>query len=192
MSRAEFNGSMHITLAVFLIGFSASYAVAQNIDSSSLRPSSDIRRDMTLIPAGQFKRGCDQFGPEHGAPSSQVYLDAFMIDIYEVTNQRLETVMPDHKLRRSKSSACDDCPVSKITWYEAADFCHLIGKALPSEAQWEKAAGGKDGCEFSWGPDFNPEKSMARGGLELSDKASPVGSYPANKYCLHDMGGKLS
>ena len=182
---------MHIILTVFLIVASAVCSVAQVADPKSAEPTFDIVRDMVLIPAGRFKRGCDQLGPEHGAPASQVYLDAFMIDIYEVTNQRLEAVMPDHRLRRSKSSTCDNCPVSKITWYEAADFCHLTGKALPSEAQWEKAASGKDGCEFSWGPDFKPESSLARGGLELRDKASSVGSYPPNKYGLYDMGGNM-
>ena len=182
---------MHIILAALLIGCSATFAAAQNLNLRSLEASSDIVRDMVLIPAGKFKRGCDQLGPEHGAPMSQVYLDAFMIDIYEVTNRRLEEIMPDHKLRRSKSSVCDDCPVSKITWYEAADFCHLIGKSLPSEGQWEKAAGGEDGCEFPWGPDFKREDSKVRGGFELKDKASPVGSYPPNKFGVYDMAGNM-
>lgn len=149
----------------------------------------DITQDMVLIPAGKFQRGCDALGPEHGAPAHEVYLDDFMIDQYEVTNKKLEEVMPDHLLRRSRSSSCDNCPVSKITWYEAADYCHLIGKALPSEAQWEKAAGADNGCEFPWGPEWDPK--LAHGGLELQDHASPVGRYPPNKFGLYDMAGNL-
>ncbi len=146
---------------------------------------------MVLIPAGKFKRGCDKFGPQHGAPAHEVYLNSFMIDKYEVTNKELEKIMPDHKLRRSKLSHCDDCPVSKITWYEAADYCHLIGKSLPSEAQWEKAAGGDTGCDFPWGKEFDSEKKLARGGFQLKEGPLPVGSYPPNKYGLYDMAGNL-
>ena len=65
----------------------------------------------------------------------------------------------------------------------------MIGKALPSEAQWEKAAGAASGCEFPWGPEFDPAKKQARGGLELKEKANLVGGYPPNKYGLYDMAG---
>ncbi|MFQ5443650.1 MAG: formylglycine-generating enzyme family protein [Nitrospinales bacterium] len=148
-----------------------------------------MTEDMKLIPAGPFMRGCDPLGPDHGAPRHKVYLDSFMMDQFEVTNHRLEEVMPDHKLRRSPVSHCDRCPASKITWYEAADYCYLIGKALPSEAQWEKAAGGADGCEFPWGKEFDPK--LAHGGLKLSVGAAEVGSYPPNKYGLYDMAGNM-
>ncbi|GJL78146.1 MAG: hypothetical protein NPINA01_11350 [Nitrospinaceae bacterium] len=150
-----------------------------------------ITEDMVLIPAGTYKRGCDRFGPQHGAPAHSVYLDAFMIDKYEVTNEKFEKVFPEHSLRRSQFSYCDDCPVSKISWYEAADYCHLKGKSLPSEAQWERAAQNGNGCEFPWGPEFNPDEKKARGGLKLRDKASPVGSFPPNKNGIYDMAGNV-
>ena len=176
-------------LLIFWISFSTS-ALAQEPPPSP-GPGDEVAKNMVLIPAGKFIQGCDALGPEHGAPAHPVYLDSFMIDLHEVTNQQFEKIMPDHKLRRSLSSHCDTCPVTKVTWYEAADYCHLIGKALPSEAQWEKAAGGVNGCEFPWGPDFDPEQKLARGGFELKDKASPVGSYPPNKFGLYDMGGNV-
>ena len=174
-------------LVVFII--SAPVALSGQVhESSNVR---DITHDMVLIPVGTFERGCDRFGLKHGAPAYKVYLNAFMIDKYEVTNKRFEEIMPEHKSRRSQLSDCDDCPVSKVTWYEAADFCYLTGKSLPSEAQWEKAAGGTDGCHFSWGNEFDPENPQAHGGLELKDKAAPVGSYPPNKSGIYDMGGNV-
>ncbi len=149
----------------------------------------DVTADMVLIPAGTFKRGCDRFGQQHGAPAHLVYLDAFMIDKFEVTNQSYEEVVPEHRLRRSQFSHCDLCPVTKVSWYEAADYCHLVGKSLPSEAQWEKAASNGNGCEFPWGPKFDPEKNQARGGVKLRDHARPVGSYPPNDKGLYDVAG---
>jgi formylglycine-generating enzyme required for sulfatase activity len=152
---------------------------------------SPITEDMVLIPGGTFKRGCDRFGPEHGAPEQKVHLDAFWIDKYEVTNKNFEKLFSDHNLRRSIFSDCDDCPVSKINWYEAADYCHLIGKSLPSEAQWERSSGNGDGCQFPWGDGFDLINTFARGGLKLRDKATEVGSFPANASGVHDMAGNV-
>jgi formylglycine-generating enzyme required for sulfatase activity len=147
--------------------------------------------DMVVIPSGKFRMGCNQFGPMHGAPEHWVYLSEFMIDRFEVTNKRFEEIIPDHKRRRSKLSKCDKCPVTNVSWYEAVDYCYLTGKTLPTEAQWEKAAGNGDGCGFPWGYDFDPIHSQGRGGLEMRDKSVPVGTYPANKYGIYDMGGNV-
>ena len=67
----------------------------------------------------------------------------------------------------------------------------MIGKALPSEAQWERSAGNGKGCEFPWGEGFDLMNPPARGGLKLNDKASPVGSFPANENGLFDMAGNM-
>ena len=178
---------MQAYLAVLVLALWPLLVSAQ--DDPHANPYRDMTEDMVLIPAGPFEQGCDQLGPEHGAPQHTVYLDAFLIDQYEISNARFEEVMPDHQLRRSRLSGCDDCPVTKVTWYEAADYCYLIGKTLPSEAQWEKAAGGANGCEFPWGPEFDPK--LAHGGKKLRDGASPVGTYPPNKYGVYDMAGNV-
>ena len=179
-----------IWLILTLVTLYGNAAFAQS-EAEFPNPYREMTHDMVLIPAGNFERGCDQLGPEHGAPQHTVYLNPFLIDKFEVTNQRFEEVMPDHKLSRSKLSRCDRCPVSKVTWYEAADYCHLIGKSLPSEAQWEKAAGGNTGCEYPWGPEFDPEKGLAHGKKKLKEGTAKVGSYPPNKYGVFDMAGNL-
>ncbi|MFQ5450140.1 MAG: formylglycine-generating enzyme family protein [Nitrospinaceae bacterium] len=151
----------------------------------------NITDDMVFIHAGTFKMGCDGFGHQHGAPAHLVYLDPYMIDKFEVTNQRYEEIFSEHRLRRSPFSHCDNCPVSRISWYEAADYCHLIGKSLPSEAQWEKAASNGNGCDFPWGSEFDPSQPQARGHLKLRDKSAPVGSYPPNQYGIYDLAGNM-
>tara|TARA_B100000686_G_C16777076_1_gene969225 strand:+ start:817 stop:1590 length:774 start_codon:yes stop_codon:yes gene_type:complete len=162
-------------------------------DASNMPPFQlpEFMEGMAYIEGGVYERGCGQFGPEHGAPRHRVRLREFMIDKREVTNREYEKLFPDHRYRRSQISFCDDCPVTKVTWYNAAEYCYVTGKALPTEAQWEKAAGGKDGCEFPWGPDFDQEKRPARGGFKLKDGASPVGSFPPNKHGIYDMGGNV-
>jgi len=165
--------------------------IAESFAQESATSSPAALQDMVLIPAGIYQKGCNKFGHQHGAPEHPVFVSAFMIDKFEVTNKRFENIFPEHNLRRSRFSNCDDCPVSRLNWYEAADYCHLIGKSLPSESQWEKAAGGETGCDFPWGKAFDLKNPKARGGLKLKQEASPVGSFPPNKYGLYDMGGNM-
>jgi len=153
--------------------------------------AASLTADMVLIPAGKFKMGCNQFGSMHGSPEHIVYLNSFMIDIYEMTNQRYEKIVPEHKLRRSILSKCDKCPVSRVSWYDAADYCYLTGKSLPTEAQWERAAGYNDGCAFPWGYGFDKNSNQVRGGLKLRDNTKPVGSYLPNKNGIYDMAGNV-
>jgi len=174
---------------LFLLFFSCSIFCGNNI--TTWAENSKVLDDMVFIPKGVFKRGCNRFGPQHGAPEQAVHLDSFWIDKYEVTNKKFESIFPEHNLRRSIYGDCDDCPVSKISWYEAADYCHLVGKSLPSEAQWERAAGNGNGCEFPWGNGFDLMSPPARGGLKLHDKAFPVGSFSPNGNGLYDMAGNV-
>ena len=173
---------IEVLIFIFISFFSLTSAFAEE---------SAIIKDMVSIQAGALKIGCNQFGPEHGAPERTIYLDTYWIDKYEVTNKQFESVFPDHNLRRSIYSNCDNCPVSKISWFEAADYCHLIGKSLPSEVQWERAAGNGNGCEFPWGKGFDLINPPARGGLKLHDKAFPVGSFLPNNNGIYDMAGNV-
>ncbi|MDX2078679.1 MAG: SUMF1/EgtB/PvdO family nonheme iron enzyme [bacterium] len=55
----------------------------------------------------------------------------------------------------------DDQPVCGVSWYEAIAFCrwltHATGEAvtLPTDQQWQRAAGGDDGRLFPWGNEWD-------------------------------------
>jgi len=168
---------------------------------------------MVLIPAGEFYMGSDdidssgksqEFGfnepwylPEQ--PKHKVFLNAYYIDITEVTNgafkdwlrksgkytaEQIETIA-----QRLKMGA-DEYPVNTVTWTKAQEYCYANGKRLPSEAEWEKAARGVDAREYPWGNEWHADYLNA--GQNEANLAA-VGSFPkgASPYGVLDMAGNV-
>ena len=84
-----------------------------------------------------------------------------------------------------------DRPVTFVTWYAAVAFCDWLGKRLPTEPEWELAAGGGDpAIEFPWGQDLpsNEVVSWSGGGHE---RPMPVASYPPTGLGFYDLSGNV-
>ncbi len=158
---------------------------------------------MVRIGEGSFLRGSGaEAGRADERPRRTIYLKAFMIDKYEVTNaQYLEFIAATgHKEPFNvygTGSLFDvkgigSLPVVQVTWHDAADYCQWVGKRLPTEAEWEKAARGTDGRQYPWG-DVAPSVRHVNFDRDwvAMETLLPVGSLPdgASPYGVHDMSG---
>ena len=167
---------------------------------------------MVLIPAGEFQMG-DAFseGGTDERPIHTVYVDAFYIDTYEVTNAQYRRFvqatghrapegfgyvngewLSGFKPWLDESLNGDDQPVVCVSWADAKAYCEWAGKRLPTEAEWEKAArGGLVGKKFPWGDEDPDDTQCNFVDRNADDGTSPVGSFTPNGHGLHDMAGNV-
>ena len=163
---------------------------------------------MALIPPGEFQMG-NNTGNSDERPVHPVYIDAFYIDVYEVTNAQYKKFIDanpqwrkdlinrsyhdDGYLKHWKGNNYpvgeDHHPVVYVSWYAAMAYAKWANKRLPTEAEWEKAARGYlVDKTYPWGNLIDTNKANYDRNV---DSTSSVGSYFANGYSLYDMAGNV-
>lgn len=141
---------------------------------------------MVLIPGGEFLFGEDNQAPDE-RPKQTVALDAYYIDKYEVTNAQYKAVFPSHTFEEE----FENYPVTNVSWEQASAYATAVGKRLPTEQEWEKAARGTDGRAYPWGELF--DDGLANTGGGINPKATEVGEFRggASPYGCLDMAGNV-
>ncbi len=142
------------------------------------------------IPAGQYFQGSDiKDAPANEKPAHNVTLDAFCIDLYEVTAREYRSCSDVGKCKRAAtevewpnitpadkkiySPLCTiddpekgDHPINCVSWDMASTYCKAQDKRLPTEAEWEYATRGPDGRVYPWGDEQPTAKHLNACGPE--------------------------
>lgn len=187
-------------------------------DLQKLPPKPSGESPMVMIPAGEFDMGIDQSdiaeltnwakGYDQSAiagwfedetPRHKVYLDAYYIDVYEVTNEMYgkfikATGHKPPKYWNEPRYNDPQQPVVGVTYDDAKAYCDWAGKRLPTEAEWEKVSrGGLIGKKFPWGDTASHDYANYAGtvGSDIWGDSSPVGKFAPNGYGLYDMAGNV-
>jgi serine/threonine-protein kinase len=194
---------------------------------------------MVMVPGGKFFMGSDdRDAMDWEKPIHQVTLTAFCIDTYEVTTAQYKLCSDAGECRRAaienEAVGIDDSnrtiydalcnardpnakgrhPVNCVSWSMAEEYCRAAGKRLPTEAEWEFAARGRDGRRYPWGDETPSGKLLNACGKECAAWAkkshvtldgtmypdddgfattAPVGSFPNGKtpFGAEDMVGNV-
>ena len=157
------------------------------------------------IPGGPFVFGSNE-GEGNEAPERVVELAPYRINKYEITNRLYAAFVEatGHRpafYQNHPLFGLPDRPVVGLSWGDANDFCRHHGLKLPSEQQWERAAGGPEGHLYPWGDEPPTSERANRGARECCDVdgrdgylgTAPVGSYPDGQTPegVMDMAGNV-
>ena len=187
-----------------------SYGEARALKALALvqRKGDDFRPPLTLaeykaqlvtVPAGPFIRGSDTSNWEDERPQASITLPEFRIGKTPVTVGMWQEFCIATKREMPEAPPFNESwvkrehPIVNVSWHDVKEYAAWAKLALPSEAQWEKAARGTDGREYPWGSTFDPERLRCwqNGGEEC--RTAPVGSFPsgASPHGALDMAGNV-
>jgi len=180
-------------------------------------------KDQIAISGGTFWMG----DPDYAKPVHKVTVAPFCIDRTEVTVDAFHTcvksggcppptatvdwrdIKPEDKAKGRGfctwgKKGTDQHPINCVDWNQAVNYCVWTGGRLPTEAEWEFAARGKDGRIYPWGNDRPDATKLNACGGECSTQqmypgndgwpiTAPVGSYPggASAFNVLDMAGNV-
>ena len=166
---------------------------------------------------------CEASYAQDSYPAHQVAVDAFLMESTEVTFEQYVAFLnirgPDAHVNRCAGFPCiqtqnesrdapiifdgatytigaglSQHPVYGVTWYGAREYCEAVGRRLPTEAEWERAARADDGRIYPWGNTWDNALAKTRLPRDAPPGSLQVGSLPlgASIYGVFDMAGNVA
>lgn len=164
-------------------------------------PDADKMKVGVMLPvaSGNLQMGCnaqvDTECADDEKPLHQVLVSSFDLDEYEVTQAQYFACV-DARACTFPKCPWDPCvdpdlPISCVKHEQAATYCEWVGKRLPTEAEWERAARGDDGRKYPWGneaADCTRTNMDGCGGVVMRIGSLPAGAGP---YGHKDLAGNV-
>ena len=166
---------------------------------------------------------CEASYAQDSFPAHQVAVNAFLMETTEVTFEQYVAFLnvrgPDAHVNRCAGFPCiqtqnesrdapiifdgttytigaglSQHPVYGLTWYGAREYCEAVGRRLPTEAEWERAARADDGRIYPWGNTWDNALAKTRVPRDAPPGSLQVGSLPlgASIYGVYDMAGNVA
>lgn len=147
--------------------------------------------------------GSDDTGDVGSRPAHEVFVDAFYMDKYEVTNEMYDACVYAVECRKPQQLGSPtrttyfanpvyaEFPVLYVDWKMANAYCAWRGARLPTEAEWEKAARGTDARLYPWGNE-EPDCNLANKVGCVAD-TTPVNQHEAGQsiYGVFGLSGNV-
>lgn len=170
--------------------------------------------DMVRFEEGAFRMGCPARRDrdcEADERPGRVVLSSFHLDPYEVTVADYAECIERGACTPIREADCyvwqggefvlggklppallqPEHPIMCVTWQQAANYCDAVGKQLPTEAEWERAAAGATRRRFPWGDEAPTCARAHHDGC--GEHTRPVGTHPAGATPegVHDLAGNV-
>lgn len=187
--------------------------------NSSIKATNSLSPEIIEIPAGEFTQGNNAVDAlDNERPAHRVYLESYSIDRYPITCKEyrefmqaggyqhhqwwsdagwewLQANLVTQPLYWLDDRQWDNHPVCGVSWYEAEAYTNFVGKRLPTEAEWEKAASFESLTQseriYPWGDTF-PDSDRCNHNNAIG-QTTPVNAYPNGQsaYGLYDTLGNV-
>jgi formylglycine-generating enzyme required for sulfatase activity len=189
-------------------------ACQQNNEAASIVNKQESDFEFTLpelaaIPAGEFDMGCvsgidcaDREEPVHS-----VTIPAFLMSKTEITADLWDACVKAQACQQPYDSEGNNRPATYTSWDDVQTFITWINTTtgenyrLPSESEWEYAARAGSVTPYNTGDCISTEQANYEGNAfkaagctiegEYRDQTTPVASFSANAFGLHDMHGNM-
>jgi iron(II)-dependent oxidoreductase len=166
---------------------------------------------------------CEASYAQDSFPAHRVTVDSFLLETTEVSFDQYVAFLnvrgPDAHINRCAGFPCiqtqnespdapivfdgrtytigaglSQHPVYGVTWYGAREYCEAVGRRLPTEAEWERAARADDGRIYPWGNAWDNALAKTNRPLDAPPGSLQVGSLPlgASLYGAYDMAGNVA
>ena len=169
--------------------------------------------ELVVVPAGTFRMGSPSHEEGRDGDEGPVHevriAEPFAVGVHEVTFSQWEACVNGGGCRGHRP---DDVgwgrgnrPVIDVSWEDAQSYVSWLSRRtaeryrLPSEAEWEYVARAGTTTPFHFGSTISTEQANYDGNFTYGsgrkggyrEKTVPVGSFPANRFGVHDVHGNV-